>query len=126
MLQRESGAGQGTLRGRVAIVTGASSGIGAASAHELARRGAKVVLAARRADLLEAQAQAIRATGASALAIATDLSDGEQLAELVHRARTTFERVDILVNNAGANWSRPHARTDPGEIARLQQVNLLG
>src|SRR5438477_213378 len=69
-----------TLAGHVAIVTGASSGIGAATACELGRRGAAVVLAARRADALEAQAEAIRAAGAEALPVPTDVTDPGQVA----------------------------------------------
>jgi NAD(P)-dependent dehydrogenase (short-subunit alcohol dehydrogenase family) len=114
------------LSGEVAIVTGASSGIGAATARKLALRGAAVVLAARRADLLEAQAEAIRSAGGQALAVPTDVADRAQLARLAQRAAATFGRVDILVNNAGARWSRPLASTPPDELVDLVQVNLLG
>src|SRR5438105_15147331 len=92
-------ASQQPLREEVAIVTGASSGIGAATARELGRRGAAVVLAARRADALEAQAQAIRAAGAEALPVPTDVTDPGQVARPVDRATETFGRVDALVNN---------------------------
>jgi NADP-dependent 3-hydroxy acid dehydrogenase YdfG len=115
-----------TLAGEVAIVTGASSGIGAATARELGRRGAAVVLAARRADALEGQAQAIRAAGARALAIPTDVVDSAQLAQLVERVTATFGRVDVLVNNAGAGWSRPLASSRPDQLIGLVEVNLLG
>lgn len=110
----------------VAIVTGASSGIGAATARELGRRGARVVLAARRVDELEAQAQAIRGAGGEAMAIPTDVADSAQLTRLVRRTVGAFGQVDVLVNNAGANWSRPFATTSPDEVARLLKVNLLG
>jgi short-subunit dehydrogenase len=113
------------LAGEVALVTGASSGIGAATARELARRGAVAVLAARRADALEAQAQAIREAGGEALAIPTDVADTTQLTQLADRATATFGRVDVLVNNAGASWSRPLASSRPDEVIALLKVNLL-
>jgi NAD(P)-dependent dehydrogenase (short-subunit alcohol dehydrogenase family) len=115
-----------TLAGQVAIVTGASSGIGAATAQELARRGARVVLAARRADELEAQVRAIVDAGGEAVAIPTDVADPEQVRRLVERTREAYGRVDVLVNNAGVNWTQPVAQTPPGEIARLVRVNLQG
>src|SRR3954467_9914063 len=114
------------LEGEVAIVTGASSGIGAATAAELGRRGAVVVLAARRADELEAQAEAIRAAGGRALAVPTDVTARAQLANLVDCTLGAFGRVDVLVNNAGANWSMPFTATQPDELVDLVEVNLLG
>jgi short-subunit dehydrogenase len=114
-----------TLAGEVAIVTGASSGIGAATAGELARQGARVVLAARRVDALEAQAQAIREAGGEALAIPTDVADRTQLTQLAERTMATFGRVDVVVNNAGANWSTPLATSRPDQVIALLEVNLL-
>jgi len=114
------------LAGEVAIVTGASSGIGAATARELGRRGAAVVLAARRAAELDEQSQAIRRAGAQALAIPTDIADPAQVTLLAERALAAFGRVDVLVNNAGASWLRPLASTPPAEIGGLVRVNLLG
>ena len=114
------------LAGEVAIVTGASSGIGAATAAELARRGSKVVLAARRVDALDRQARSIQASGREALVVAADLADGIQAGLLADRAEAAFGRIDILVNCAGANW---HSRLDssvPDSIAHLVAVNLLG
>jgi NADP-dependent 3-hydroxy acid dehydrogenase YdfG len=115
-----------SLADEVAIVTGASSGIGAATARELGRRGATVVLAARRADALETQARAIREAGGEAVAMATDVSDPGQVSLLVDRTEATFGRVDVLVNNAGANWFRPLAETRADEVIGLLEVNLLG
>ena len=123
---REGNPGRPTLDGEVAIVTGASSGIGAAAAMELARCGAVVVLAARRADALEAQAEAIRGAGGQALAIPTDVTDRTQLTQLADQAIATFGRVDVLVNNAGASWSKPLVSSRPDEVVRLVEVNLLG
>ncbi|MBV8914090.1 MAG: SDR family oxidoreductase [Acetobacteraceae bacterium] len=110
----------------MAIVTGASSGIGAATAQELGRRGAMVVLAARRADRLEAQVRSIRDAGGQATAIPADMSDASDVTMLAERAMATFGRIDVLVNNAGAFWSRSLAASPPDQIAGLAQVNLLG
>jgi short-subunit dehydrogenase len=121
-----SGAAPGALSGEVAIVTGASSGIGAATARELARRGARVVLAARRAAELDAQVDAIRSAGGDAVATPTDIADPSQVTRLAEHAAAVFGRVDVLVNNAGAGWSRPLATSPPDEVVRMLQVNLLG
>lgn len=110
----------------VAIITGASSGIGAATARELARRGARVVLAARRTDELEAQVHAVTESGGRAIAVQTDVTDVTQVMRLAERTREAFGRIDVLVNNAGASWAKPVAETSTDEIIRLLQVNLLG
>lgn len=115
-----------SLAGEVAIVTGASSGIGAATARELGRRGAAVVLAARRAAELDAQARAIRGAGGAALAVPTDMADATQVTLLADAALAAFGRVDIVVNNAGAGWRRPLASSPSQGIAGLVEVNLLG
>src|SRR3954466_5170948 len=114
-----------SLAGQVAIVTGASSGIGAATALELGRRGATVVLAARRTDALDAHAEKILDVGGRALAIPTDMADRSQIARLVEHATATFGRVDVLVNNAGVFWSRPLASTPPDELVDVVEVNLV-
>src|ERR671935_2593260 len=88
------------LAGQVAIVSGASSGIGAATARELGRRGATVVLAARRVDALEGHAQAIRDEGGEAMTLPTDVADPNQVALLVERTIAACGQVDIVVNNA--------------------------
>ena len=88
------------LLGEVAIVTGASSGIGAATARELGRRGASTVLAARREERLNAEAQAIRSAGGEALAIPTDIADALQVSALVERTVEAFGRVDVVLELA--------------------------
>lgn len=116
---------QQPLAGEIAIVTGASSGIGAATALELARRGARVVLAARRVEELDAQVQAITAAGGEAMAIPTDVTDAAQLTRLVDQTIERFGRIDILVNNAGFGSGKPLAETAPEVIIQMVNVNLL-
>src|SRR5487761_880885 len=113
------------LTGEVAIVTVASSGIGAATARELARRGATVILAARRVSLLDAQVRSIQQAGGHAIAIPADVADSSDITMLAKRARSEFGRVDIVVNNAGASWSRPLASSSPDQIVGLAQVNRV-
>jgi short-subunit dehydrogenase len=115
-----------SLAGEVAIVTGASSGIGAATARELGRRGAAVVLAARRQRELEAQADEIRRSGGQALAVPTDVSDPAAVGLLVCEAVASFGCVDVLVNNAGAGWTRAFAASPSERIIDLLEVNLVG
>jgi NAD(P)-dependent dehydrogenase (short-subunit alcohol dehydrogenase family) len=125
-MQLATGRRRPALAGEVTIVTGASSGIGAATAHELAGRGASVVLAARRAAELDGQAQAIRAAGGEALAIPTDMTDEAAVMLLAERTIAAFGRIDVLVNNAGVNWRRPLATSPPHRITEVVEVNLLG
>lgn len=115
-----------TLAQQIAIVTGASSGIGAATAWELAQRGARVVLAARRVAELETQANAISAAGYRAIAIPTDVTDTAQVTHLAQQTIEMFGRVDILVNNAGIALGRSFRDTPIQEITRILNVNLLG
>jgi NAD(P)-dependent dehydrogenase (short-subunit alcohol dehydrogenase family) len=112
-------------RERVAIVTGASSGIGEATAHCLAKAGFSVVLAARRADLLDSIVADIDAQGGKALSVPTDLSNAEETSALVRTTLDTFGRVDVLVNNAG--YSPPYAleQMDRTALRHVFDVNLL-
>ena len=101
------------LGGKVAIVTGASRGIGAAAARAFAEAGATVVLAARTAEAIAAIAEEINAAGARALAIPTDVNDPESVKRLVEKTVTTFGRLDVAFNNAGAG----HMPTPLAEIS---------
>ncbi|PQP18333.1 SDR family NAD(P)-dependent oxidoreductase [Rhodococcus opacus] len=114
------------LDGRIAIVTGASSGLGVAFAQALAEAGADVVLAARRVDKLADTAALVRATGRRALPVATDIADPDQCAALVDAAMTEFGRVDVLVNNAGVASAHPATRETPDQFRSVIDINLGG
>jgi NAD(P)-dependent dehydrogenase (short-subunit alcohol dehydrogenase family) len=123
--QSTTRSGHALLDREVAIVTGASAGIGAATARALARRGARVVLAARRAERLDAQVAAITRAGGSALAVPTDVADPLQVEALVRRTLDVYERVDVLVNNVGGGAFAP-LTLEPAEITRMIDANLTG
>jgi len=111
---------------KVAVVTGASSGIGRAAARLFAERGWNVVAAARRADALEAVAEECVGLGVEALAVPTDVSDEAQVQELVGTARGRFGRVDCWVNNAGVYLIGDFERTPPDAFRRVLDVNFHG
>ncbi|MBN1121207.1 MAG: SDR family oxidoreductase [Anaerolineae bacterium] len=111
----------------VVIITGASTGIGAEMAIQLADQGAKLVLAARSVDNLEAVAAACRERGAEVAVVETDVSDKAQCATLIEKAVVAYGRIDTLVNNAGTSmWARFDELQDLGIIDRIINVNLLG
>ena len=114
------------LDGRVAIVTGASSGLGVGFAKALARAGADVVLAARRVDRLEDTARMVEAEGRRALAVACDVADPDACTAVATRAMEEFGRVDVLINNAGVGNSVPAIRETPEEFRRVIDINLNG
>ncbi len=115
-----------SLRDRVVIVTGASAGIGWELARAFAREGARVALAARRADRLEALAKQIYENGGEALAVPTDVSDPARVEALVAKTLKRWGRLDILVNNAGFGHVCRFEELTEDEIHRLVEVNLLG
>jgi NADP-dependent 3-hydroxy acid dehydrogenase YdfG len=114
------------IAGKVAIVTGASSGIGEATARELAAAGAKVVLAARRMDRLERAANEINAAGGTAVPIQADLTDAEQITHLVDETLRQFGRIDILCNIAG--WGRYDWLEELSQynLRNQYEVNVIG
>ena len=116
----------GTLRDRVAIVTGASQGIGRAIAVELAKVGAHVVACSRRLPSLETVAAEVRAQGRQALALACDVGDTGQVVEAVARTVKTFGRIDLLVNNAGYRIRAALEDLPRQEWDAMVQTNLTG
>ena len=115
-----------SLEGKVAIVTGASSGLGVAFAQGLAEAGADVALGARRADRLTDTAALVGRAGRRALSVPTDVADPEACRRLVSETMAAFGRVDILINNAGIGTARPATRETPEEFRAVVDVNLNG
>jgi NAD(P)-dependent dehydrogenase (short-subunit alcohol dehydrogenase family) len=116
----------GALDGKVAIVTGASRGVGRAVARVFALEGAAVVLASRSAALLEAHVREIEALGGRALAVATDVADEDSVAALFLKARSAFGPVNILVNSAGAVVNVPFVEMETKDFDAVLAVNLRG
>ena len=114
------------LTGRVAIVTGASSGLGVAFAHALSEAGAAVVLGARRADRLASVAAAITADGGQALSAPVDVADPDSCISLAETAMAEYGRIDILVNNAGVGTAYPASRETPEQFRSVIDINLNG
>jgi len=124
--QGEMQAKSRVLAGEIAIITGASSGIGEVTAWEFARRGAQVVLAARRVNELQEKVNAINAAGYHAVAIPMDVTDIAQVELLAERTIEMFGQVDVLVNNAGIAWRESFAENSKEQITQIINVNLLG
>jgi NAD(P)-dependent dehydrogenase (short-subunit alcohol dehydrogenase family) len=115
------------MQGKVALITGASSGIGAATAAEFAARGAAVMLAARRADELEAQVRLLTEGGAQASAIVTDVSDAAAVERMVAHTIATFGSLDYAVNNAGIEGTFVSiTELEEADWDRAIDVNLKG
>jgi short-subunit dehydrogenase len=114
------------LRNRVAVITGASSGIGRAAAVAFGRQGVRVVLGARRSHRLQEVVEAIQAAGGEARGVPTDVTRPEDVARLVREAVTAFGRLDILVNNAGLGYHGRLEAMPVEEIRYLFDVNVMG
>jgi short-subunit dehydrogenase len=108
------------------VVTGASSGIGEASAYRFARDGARLGLLARRKDRLQEVAAKVRGLGGEAIVVPVDLADGENARRAVGEVETTFGGIDVLVNNAGFGLYAPLERVPREDIERLFAVNTFG
>lgn len=114
------------LEGTVAIVTGASSGIGRATALKLAAGGARLALVARRADRLEELAQQVRAAGGTAICIEADIASAPAADDVVQRTLAAFGRLDTLVNAAGVMLNGPSATASLADWDQMVDVNLRG
>jgi NADP-dependent 3-hydroxy acid dehydrogenase YdfG len=114
------------LHGTVALVTGASSGIGEATALALAAEGASIALLARRRDRLDDLKARIESSGGTALAVEADVSDQQQAAAAVETVVTELGRLDTVVNNAGLMLIGPAAEADPADWDRMLSVNVQG
>jgi NADP-dependent 3-hydroxy acid dehydrogenase YdfG len=114
------------IENKVVVITGASSGLGEATARHLAQRGAAVVLGARRADQLEKIATDIRAAGGKAEVLATDVTNKDQVQALIDKAVRVFGRVDVLINNAGLMSIAPLDEVKVDEWDRMIDINVKG
>lgn len=114
------------LDGKVAIVTGASSGLGVAFAQALAEAGADVALGARRVDRLADTAALVDAAGRRAIAVGTNVADPAACRSLVDAAMAEFGRVDVLINNAGIGTAVPASRETSDQFRSVIDVNLMG
>jgi len=115
-----------SMDGKVAVITGASSGLGVAFAHALAESGADLALGARRKDRLTQTGDQVRALGKKALEVSTDVAKQEDCQALVEAAMNEFGRVDVLVNNAGLGTAVPATRESVEQFTQVIDVNLNG
>lgn len=114
------------IKDKVIVITGASSGLGEAAARHLARSGARLVLAARRSDRIEALASEINNQGGVAIAVATDVAQRDDVQKLVDTAVNQWGRIDVLINNAGVMPLSPLDQLKVDEWDQMLDVNLRG
>ena len=114
------------IAGKIVVITGASSGLGEATARLLCRHGASVALGARRVDRLQSLANELTASGGKALAKATDVTHCEQVQNLVDAAVQTYGRIDVMINNAGLMPQSPLDRLKVDDWDRMIEVNIKG
>ena len=114
------------IQGKVVVITGASSGLGEATARELSAQGATVVLGARRADRIKSLADELTRRGGKALAVPTDVMHSEQVKKLVDSAVQAHGRIDVMINNAGLMPQSPLERLRIDEWDRMIDVNIKG
>ena len=114
------------IKGKVIVITGASSGLGEAAARHLSHQGASVALGARRAGRIEALAAELTAVGGQALAVTTDVTHSEQVKRLVDTAVERYGRIDVLINNAGLMPHSPLERLKLDDWNRMIDVNVKG
>ena len=117
---------EGTLAGRVVVITGGGTGLGFEMARTFARLGAKLVLASRRSEHLDPAVASLTAAGAEAVAIPTDVADPHQVRALAAATLAHFGRVDVLVNNAAGNFVRPAERLPEAAFRKVIDIALNG
>ena len=114
------------IEGKIVVITGASSGLGEATARHLAARGATIVLAARREDRLNAIAEEMRAAGAKVAVVRTDVTKQEDVRNLIEYSVRAFGKIDVLINNAGLMSIAPLSETKVDEWDRMIDINVKG
>ena len=114
------------IEGKIVVITGASSGLGEATARHLSELGAVVVLGARRIDRIRALAQALAGSEGKAIAVQTDVTQSEQVKKLVEAAVEKYGRIDVMINNAGLMPHSPLERLKIADWDRMIDVNIKG
>jgi NADP-dependent 3-hydroxy acid dehydrogenase YdfG len=123
---RKEAAMDNNIQGKVVVITGASSGLGEATARHLSAHGAMVVLGARRLERIDALASELASGGGKAIAVQTDVTNREQVAALVGAAMTHYGRIDVMLNNAGLMPHSPLERLKVDDWDRMVDVNIKG